>query len=81
MNIIDKRPLTTPTTFDELPTGAVFEFPKSNENAEWFGVCMKIASSEYDDNAFDLSDNCIFHLEDNTEVCELNAHLVVERKE
>ena len=78
MKIIDKRLLTTPTEFDELTIGAIFEFPAGSEKAEYFGACMKIASSEYEDNAFDLEDHCIFHLKHNIQVCELNAHLVIE---
>lgn len=77
MTIIDKRTAAT-KEFGELPIGAVFEFPASSGQAEWFGVCMKIVSEDCDDNAFDFKDCCLFTLEANAQVCELNAHIVIE---
>lgn len=81
MKVVDKRAPTATKEFGELPIGAVFEFPVDSEKAEYFGVCMKIASADCDENAFDLEDCCTFSLEANTQVCELNAHLVIEGRE
>ena len=79
MKITDKRISTAIKEFGELPIGTVFEFPRGSEQAEYSGVCMKIASADWDDNAIDLEDYGIFTLTPNIKVCELNAHLVIER--
>lgn len=81
MTIVDKRTLTAPKEFGELPIGAVFEFPRDSDKADYFGICMKILSADCDENAFDLEDCCVFSLEANAQVCGLNAHLVIEGRE
>ena len=81
MTIIDKRISTQTKEFGELPIGAVFEFPVDSDKADYFGICMKIFSADCDENAFDLEDCCVFSLDANTQVCELNAHLVIEGRE
>ena len=78
MEITDKRTSTETKEFGELPIGTVFEFPRGSQKAEEFGICMKIATADWDDNAIDLEDCGIFTLEANVKVCELNAHLVIE---
>lgn len=77
MTIVDKRTAAT-KEFGELPIGAVFELPASNGQAEWFGICMKINSANRDNNAIDLEDCHLFSMPPNEEICELNAHLVIE---
>lgn len=78
MKVIDKRTSTTTKDFDDLPIGTVFEFPEGSEKAEDFGICMKIASTEWDDNVIDLEDCGVFTLKAKVKVCELNAHLTIE---
>lgn len=81
MKIIDKRTLTATKDFGELPIGTVFEFPVGSQQAECFGICMKINSADCDDNTIDLEDCTIFNTEADTKVYELNAHLVIEGRE
>ena len=78
MTIVDKRALTATKEFGELPIGAVFEFPTGSKEAKEVGICMKIASADWDDNAIDLEDCGVFTLAPNVRVCKLNAQLVIE---
>ena len=71
MRILDKRTPTATKTFCELPVGAVFQIAE-------FDYYMKIATSDFDDNAVDLEDGSLFHCQNDEEVYILNAHLVVE---
>ena len=77
MKIVDKRTPTATKEFGELPIGTVFEFPSGSEGAE-FGACMKIASSDFEDNSIDLEGCVVFTTEPNEKIHELNAHLVIE---
>ena len=79
MTIVDKRNVAATKEFGELPIGAVFEFPAGSREADWFDICMKIATADCDDNTLDLEDNGgTLTVAPNTKVCELNAHLVIE---
>lgn len=78
MEIVDKRNLTATKEFGELPIGAVFEIPVTNEKADWFGICMKINSAVSKDNTIDLEDCCTATVMPHEKVYELNAHLVIE---
>ena len=81
MKIIDKRPPTATKEFGELLIGTIFEFPVGSDKADYFGICMKINSADCDDNTIDLEDGTIFDTEADTNVCELNAHLIIEGRE
>ena len=81
MKIVDKRTMTATEEFGELPIGAVFEYPVGSRENDWYNACLKINSADCDDNAFDLEDGTTFTVAPNVQVCELNAHLVIEGRE
>ena len=80
MIIIDNRTPTDTKDFDVLTIGAVFEYPIGSREKDWYNACLKINSADCDDNAFDLEDGTTFTVAPDVQVCELNAHLVIERR-
>lgn len=82
MKVTDKRtPNTNAKEFGEVPVGTVFEFPIGSEGAEYYRFCMKIESSDYDNNTIDVEDCTTFYTAPNEKIHELNAHLVIEGRE
>lgn len=71
MLVVDKRPTPIEKNFDELPVGAVFEFPDG-------GIYMKINVEGIEETAIDIEGYFMCYVSPSDLVIELNAYLTVE---